>query len=110
MWQLLVCLLFLGGVGDDEEILKRGDANSDGYVTAADASYITNYLFNGGPAPPCANQADINNDGQVSIADASYLTNFLFLGGPEPPYPGVGGTECVADDAPYPGCEVSPCL
>jgi hypothetical protein len=89
--------------------MMRGDANSDGVVDGADATCITNYLFLGGPAPPCMNQADADNSGAVDISDSIYILNWLFSGGPEPPYPGPSNTACTEDDEPFPGCEVHPC-
>lgn len=62
--------------------LLKGDANGDNTVTTADAFYLINYLFSGGPAPlgPC----DVNADGAVTSADVFYLINYLFSGGPAP--------------------------
>jgi hypothetical protein len=70
----------------------RGDANGDGTVNIADASFALNFLFLGGPDLPCAAAGDANGDGTVNIADASFALNFLFLGGPDPraPHPDCG--------------------
>ena len=84
----------------------RGDANSDSLLTTADAAYINNWLFLGGPEPVCMDAADSNDDGVLSGADASYILNFLFMGGPPMPSPGSG--ECwfdVTED--FLTCEVS---
>ncbi len=62
----------------------RGDANGDGAINIADAMYIINYLFTGGPAPDPLWVGDANCDGAVNIADAMYLINYLFAGGPPP--------------------------
>lgn len=70
--------------------LLRGDADFDGGRNITDAIYILNFLFQGGPAPPCRDLADVNNDGAASgtdnidISDAVFLLGFLFLGGPAP--------------------------
>lgn len=96
------------GINDDF-ILKRGDANSDGTVDVSDSAYITNWLFSGGSAPPCANQADVNNDGAVNVSDPIYLNNYLFQGGSAPPAPGPFNEDCTTDDYPYPGCDLPPC-
>ena len=93
----------------DIELIKRGDANSDDSVDLTDPTYINNWLFLGGPPPPCLNQADANNDGSVTLTDSVYLNNWLFLGGPPPPAPGPNNSTCKADDKPYPGCDTSPC-
>jgi hypothetical protein len=61
----------------------RGDVNEDGEINLADAVYMVNYLFIGGPAPlPFKDQGDVNNDEEVSLADVVYLVNYLFIGGP----------------------------
>ena len=86
----------------DPRILHRGDANNDGGVNISDASYISNFLFLGGPEPECMNQADVNNDGLVDVSDPAFLANWLFKGGPQPPSPGPYNTEC-AQDAPING-------
>ena len=105
----LVTRISLSIVIEDERILHRGDANNDGTVNVSDASFINNYLFYGGPPPPCMNQADANNDGQVNVSDSSFILNWLFNGGPAPPAPGPFNTKCAADDTPYPGCQTNPC-
>jgi hypothetical protein len=61
-----------------------GDANADLQVNVADAVYIINYVFKGGPAPNPLASGDANNDGQVNVADAVYLINYVFKGGPPP--------------------------
>ncbi len=73
----------------------RGDANNNGFVETSDATFINSYLFSGGPAPPCMDQADANDDGQVDISDSIYLLNYLQQGGPAPP-------------APFPNCGKDP--
>jgi hypothetical protein len=75
------------GTGADYATIKYvqflcGDANGDGQVNLADAVYIVNYLFIGGPEPLEA--GDANCDGEVDLADAVYLVNYLFIGGPPP--------------------------
>jgi hypothetical protein len=69
-------------------LLRRGDANSSGYVDMSDASFISSWLFNGGPVPACLETADANDDGLINVSDVSYLPNWLFSGGPPPPTPG----------------------
>ena len=93
----------------DQIIFRRGDANGDGRVDISDAAFVTGYLFLGGSEPPCMNQADANNDGAVDVSDSICLLSWLFTDGPEPPLPGPQGEVCTLDDAPYPGCRVSPC-
>jgi len=88
-------------------ILLRGDANNNNQVNSADATYISNYLFNGGPTPPCLDAADVNDDGTVDISDISYLNSYLFLGGPAPPSPFPScGSDPSSDSL---GCNSSAC-
>ncbi len=61
-----------------------GDANGDGGINIADASYLINYLFAEGPAPDPLEAGDANCDGRVDIADVVYIINYLFTGGPPP--------------------------
>ena len=111
VWVTIVSICFSslgsGGVIDNDAIMARGDANGNGSVDLSDALYITEYLFSGGPAPPCMNQADANNSGTVDQSDTIYLLNWLFDGGAAPPYPGPYNATCTYDDEPFPGCETS---
>jgi len=61
-----------------------GDANGDGTVNIADASFIVNAIFFGGAQPDPEKAADANDDGSMNIADASYLVNWIFFGGDPP--------------------------
>jgi hypothetical protein len=63
---------------------KCGDANGIEPVNSADAVYLINYLFVGGPPPVPMAAGDANCDGVVNSADVAYLINYLFVGGPEP--------------------------
>ena len=82
------------------EQFKRGDADGVGVVNLTDGIFLLNFLFLGGPTPPCEDAADVNDDGALNITTAVYLFNFLFLGGPRPPAPGSAdcGPDTVADD------------
>ena len=62
----------------------RGDANKDRVINSADAAYLINYLFIGGPAPDPSWLGDANCDGKINSADVTYLINYLFVGGPPP--------------------------
>jgi|GEM_PF-2546093 len=65
----------------------RGDVNHDGSWDIADIVYLVDYMFNGGPEPPCMAEADINGAGDgIDIADLVYLIEAAFGGGPGP-YP-----------------------
>jgi len=96
-----------GVVVDNDYIMARGDANNDSTVDVADPTFILNYLFQGGPSPPCLNQADANNDGDVDQSDAVYLLDWLYDSGSPPPSPGPYNTTCAQDDSPFPGSSVT---
>lgn len=63
---------------------RPGDANGDNVVTSADATYVINYVFNGGPAPAPLAAGDANGDGHVNVSDAVFLVNYVSRGGPAP--------------------------
>lgn len=82
----------------------RGDSNSDGKVSVADAKYIANYVFRGGERPECLESADVNVDGSINLSDVLRLLLFLVLDGEPPaaPYPnpgpgtGAAGLDCAS--------------
>lgn len=61
-----------------------GDANTDDDVNIADAVYVINYAFKGGPAPVPVEAGDANCDGSADVGDAVYLVNYVFNGGDPP--------------------------
>ncbi len=63
-----------------------GDVNDDGSVNVSDQVYLYNWMFLGGPAPPCMAQADVNGDCGVNISDYIYLSNYIWSGGPAPKF------------------------
>ncbi len=79
-------------------LFKRGDANQDGCVSVDDATFVSNFLFTGGPAPLCMLAADANDDDIVDIQDVTYIANFCSTGGP--PSPAPGPLTCGADPTP----------
>jgi opacity protein-like surface antigen len=65
----------------------RGDVdyNFSG-PNVADLTYLVDYLFRGGPTPPCIEEADVDgNLAGPNVADLTYLVDYLFRGGPPPP-------------------------
>jgi hypothetical protein len=64
-------------------LLLAGDADASGDVNLADAVYIINYVFSGGPEPSSYG-GDPNGDCAIDLADAVYLIEYIFRGGPEP--------------------------
>jgi hypothetical protein len=93
-----------GGGGGTQFV--RGNANADAQINITDGIYVLNYLFLGGPAPPCAESANANGDAVLNITDGIYILNFLFLGGPQPPapYPDCGSVSPEPDCASFPPC------
>jgi len=64
----------------------HGDVNYDfSGPNIADLTYLVDYLFRGGPPPPCYEEGDVNGDGNINVADVTYLVDYLFRGGPAPP-------------------------
>jgi hypothetical protein len=61
-----------------------GDANGDGEINIADAVFIINYIFKGGPAPDPVDSGDANDDGAINVGDAVFLITYIFKGGPAP--------------------------
>ena len=93
-------------IDDPDLINMRGDANNDQSVNHSDIVFLSNYLYSGGNAPPCMNQADVNDSGSVSGSDVIYLGNWLYSGGPPPPAPGPYNPYCSSDTTtPNPGCK-----
>ena len=72
--------------------LVLGDANEDDQRDVADAVFILQHLFLGGPVPSCPTFADVNADRALDLSDAVHLLEHLFLGGGAPrETPGGGG-------------------
>jgi len=61
-----------------------GDANGDWLVNVADAVYLINFVFKGGPAPDPYEAGDANCDGNPDVGDAVFLINYIFKGGAAP--------------------------
>ncbi|MFN0060522.1 MAG: hypothetical protein ACKVX7_18855 [Planctomycetota bacterium] len=59
----------------------RGDSNADGLLNVADPIYLLEFLFIGGPPPPCRDSADANDSGALDIADATAILGYLFVPG-----------------------------
>ncbi len=68
----------------------RGNVDGDGLdsIDIADLVYMVAFMFQGGPAPICLDEADIDASGgepSIDIADLVYLVAFMFQGGANPP-------------------------
>jgi PKD repeat protein len=89
--------LVIGEGGPPLKVFHRGDANADGGINITDGIYVLNFLFLGGPAPPCREAANPNDDNAINITDGIYILNFLFLGGAAPTAPGPTTQPCGPD-------------
>ncbi len=50
-------------------------------VNVADLSYLVAYIFQGGPAPACLQEADLNSQaGEIDVGDLALLVGYLFQG------------------------------
>ncbi len=59
-----------------------GDVNNDGTTNAADAFYLINYFYAGGPAP--VQGGDVDGSGTLTVNDLTYLVAYLYGRGPTP--------------------------
>ena len=66
---------------------SRGNANGDAgdAVNVVDLTFLAQRLFQGGPPPPCSEEADANGSGAINVVDLTFLVQRLFQGGPPPP-------------------------
>jgi hypothetical protein len=91
---------------------RRGDSNRDGAMNLADAVYILQNLFAGGPPIGCPDAADANDDEGVDISDPVYILQNLFAAGPAIPQPypdcGVDTTPHAGGEPDLPGCDYCP--
>ncbi|MDH4035742.1 MAG: hypothetical protein OEV80_18265, partial [candidate division Zixibacteria bacterium] len=65
----------------------RGNVDYDpgDIIDISDLVYLVDYMFTGGPAPPCFEEADMDcSGGIIDIADLVYLVDYMFNGGPAP--------------------------
>ncbi|MCX6827906.1 MAG: hypothetical protein NT002_01290 [candidate division Zixibacteria bacterium] len=61
-----------------------GDANHTGNLNIQDGTYLINYLYKGGPKPPCLEEADANGDHKIDVRDITYIIGFLYKFGHVP--------------------------
>ncbi|HWR82557.1 MAG TPA: S8 family serine peptidase [Candidatus Deferrimicrobium sp.] len=71
---------------------RDGCGNVDGdpadIVNVADVTFLVSYMFLGGAAPICTEEANVDGDEnqRINIADLTYLISYLWQGGPPPVY------------------------
>ena len=62
-----------------------GDSDANGANDISDLTYYVDFMFGGGPEPPCMPEADVNGDGVgPDITDLVYMVDYMFSGGPPP--------------------------
>lgn len=61
-----------------------GDVNNNGRINALDVTYLINYLYKHGAAPPILYLADCNGKTGINALDVTYLINYLYKNGPDP--------------------------
>ena len=88
------------------EIFRRGDSDSDGETTLADAIVTLSFLFNAGTTPSCLDAADSDDSGFLDISDSVIVLLWLFSGGAVPADPGPlqCGPDPVQEDPAFPDC------
>jgi len=76
----------VGDICDASCCAIRADIDGNGTgPDIADLVYLVNYMFGGGPPPPCMDEADVDGNGSgPDIADLVYLVAYMFQGGPAP--------------------------
>ena len=79
-------LVGAGSVGCISCCENRGNADGDpgDAINVADLTYLVEYLFFGGPAPPCPEEGDVDGSGAINVVDLTYLVDYLFFNGPPP--------------------------
>jgi hypothetical protein len=62
----------------------RGDADGNGTVNLADATFLIQYVFRQGAAPEPIEAGDATCDGMVNVSDIVHLLQYIFKDGPAP--------------------------
>ena len=77
--------------------IVRGNVDNDpgGVIDISDMVYLVDYMFTGGPLPPCLAQANVDGTDEftpgeetvedIDISDLVYIADYMFTGGPPPP-------------------------
>lgn len=77
-------------IRETETKFVRGDVDASGGINITDAVFLLDFLFLGGPRPPCMDAADADDEGddRLNLTDPITILNWLFLAGPAPGDPG----------------------
>ncbi|UCD63269.1 MAG: S8 family serine peptidase [Candidatus Zixiibacteriota bacterium] len=65
--------------------LARGDVDHSGQIDLLDLTYLVDYFWASGPAPPCEEEAEINGEEPVNTLDLIYMVDYFWVEGPPPP-------------------------
>jgi len=65
--------------------LDRGNVDGIGAINVGDLTYLVDFLFFGGLAPPCEEEGNVDGIGGINVGDLTYLVDYLFFGGLSPP-------------------------
>ncbi|MDF1545095.1 MAG: M6 family metalloprotease domain-containing protein [bacterium] len=69
-------------------VADRGNVNGDigDAMDISDLTYLVDFMFSGGPAPICTEEANVDSSpGEaIDIADLTFVVDYLFGGGPAP--------------------------
>ena len=91
---VLAAILLTGGPASAQETCADlcGDANDDGLYDISDVTYLVDWLYTGGPEPPCFDEADVDGYELVNVSDIRYIVDCLFSC--------AGGLYCPPDEPP----------
>jgi len=82
---------------DTCDLQMPGDVNGDTNIDGSDVTYLTAYLYAGGPAPTPMANGDPDGDCDIDQADLDYLIDFVFGTGDSP-------VDCTCQNPPTTGC------
>ncbi len=89
---------------DTCETQYPGDANNDGTIDIIDITFLIQWIYQAGPAPPVPSNADPDGNCCSDSSDIVYLTEYLFQAGPPPVECTCVDIEiCDTCDEQYPG-------
>jgi hypothetical protein len=78
-----------------QQPFRRGDADGDGIVTAADGEFVLAFVNTMGPDPVCKDAADADDDGTITSVDGALIITFAV--GDVESLPPPGALRCGLD-------------
>ncbi|MBK7091473.1 MAG: S8 family serine peptidase [bacterium] len=103
---VLLALLAVAGLTNRAEAAICGDVNASNQIDIADAVYLINFIFAGGPMPIDDALGDFNCSSQTDISDAVFMVNYIFASGPAP----CSGSNCEPRGVMLTGVPSSPAI